>query len=74
MDGDRVLPADASSLMEMLDGALDGLDARKAAPAQAGITAFIDRLQALIEAGALAADDSRLPLETARAILAVLRG
>jgi hypothetical protein len=58
MDGDRVLPADGAALLEGLTGA-------KGAAARHGIEAFIDRVQALIDAGLLDAAAGRLALETA---------
>src|SRR5262249_36125097 len=74
LDADRVLPADGSSLLTALERALEGLTGENPAAASAGIVAFIRRVEALIDAGALDAVDGRLRLETARAILAVLRG
>jgi len=74
MDADRVLPADGSSLLAALERALEGLTGENPAAARGGIVAFVRRVEALIDAGALEAVDGRLPLETARAILAVLRG
>jgi hypothetical protein len=74
MDADRVLPSDGSSLLAALQRALEGLTGENPSAAWAGIVAFIHRVEALIDAGALEAVDGRLPLETARAILAVLRG
>jgi hypothetical protein len=74
MDADRVLPADGSSLLAALERALEGLTGENPAAARAGIVAFIRRVEALIDAGALDALVGRLPLETARAILSVLGG
>jgi hypothetical protein len=74
IDADRVLPADGSSLLASLVRALEGLTGENPSAARAGIVAFIRRVEALIDAGALEAVDGRLPLETARAILAALRG
>jgi hypothetical protein len=72
MDADRVLPADGSSLLAALEGALEGLTGKNVAAARAGIVAFIRRVETLIAAGALEALVGRLPLETARALLSVL--
>jgi hypothetical protein len=72
MDGDRVLPADGSSLLATLDRALAGPDSVSAA-ARAGIEAFIGWAQALIEAGVLAAEDGRPRIEAAAAMGALLR-
>ena len=74
MDADRILPSDNSSLLAALERALGGLTGSNPSAVRAGIMAFIHRVEALIDAGALDAVDGRLPLETARAILAVLRG
>jgi hypothetical protein len=72
MDGDRVLPADGSSLLEPLELALEGLTSENPSSARAGIVAFIRRVEALIAAGAIETVDGRRPLETADALLAVL--
>jgi hypothetical protein len=61
IDGDRVLPADGARLLALLEG----LAGAKGAPAQAGNKAFIDGVQALIEAGLLDAAEGRLALEGA---------
>jgi hypothetical protein len=74
MDADRVLPADGSSLLAALERALEGLTVQNPAAARAGIAAFIGRVEALIEAGALEAADGRRPLQTARALLAARCG
>jgi hypothetical protein len=74
MDGDRVLPADGSSLLAALEWALAGLTGENALAARAGIVAFIGRVEALIDAGVLDAVDGRLPLQTARAVLAARCG
>src|SRR5262249_41592862 len=74
MDADRVLPADGSSLLVSLERALEGLTGENPPAARAEIVAFMRRVEALINAGALEAVDGRLSLETARAVLAVLRG
>jgi hypothetical protein len=74
MDADRVLPADGSSLLAALERALEGLTGVNTLAARAGIEAFVAQVQALIDAGTLEPVDGRLPLETARALLAVLRG
>ena len=72
MDADRVLPADGSSLLVALELALEGLTGENPSSARAGIVAFIRRVEALTNTGALEAVDGRLPLETADALLAVL--
>jgi hypothetical protein len=74
MDADRILPADGSCLLAMLDRALAALTREDPPAARTGIGAFIHRVEALIEAGTLEAGDARRPLETARALLAGLRG
>src|SRR5262245_4729324 len=74
MDADWVLPSDGSSLLAALERALEGLTGENPSAARAGIVVFIRRVEALIDAGALEAVDGRLPLETARALLAALRG
>jgi hypothetical protein len=59
IDSDRVLPADGASLLATLDqiqAGLAGAGGEERAPgaaAQAGITAFVDQVQALIAAGLL---------------------
>jgi hypothetical protein len=72
MDGDRVLPADGSSLLVALELAMEGLTGENPSSARARIVAFIRQVEALIDAGAIEAVDGRLPLETADALLAVL--
>jgi hypothetical protein len=72
MDADRVLPADGSSLLVALELALEGLTGENPSSARAGIVAFIRRMEALIDAGAIEAVEGRLPLETVDALLAVL--
>jgi hypothetical protein len=72
MDGDRVLPADGSSLQTLLERALQGLTAEDAPAARAGIEAFIDRAQALIAAGVLEAADGRPRIAAAAALGALL--
>lgn len=74
MDADQVLPADGSSLLAALERALERLTGENPSAARAGIVAFTRRVEALIDAGVLDAVDGRLPLETARALLAVLGG
>jgi hypothetical protein len=74
MDADQIMPADGSSLLGALEAALEGLTGKNPSAAKAGIGAFIRRVEALIDAGVLEAVDGRPPLETARALLAVLRG
>jgi hypothetical protein len=73
MDADRVLPADGSSLLVALERAREGLAGENPSAAMAGIGAFIREVEALVEAGTIEAVDGRSPIETARAILAVLR-
>ena len=68
MDADQVLPADGSSLLAALERARAGLTGKSPAVARAEIAAFIGRVEALIEAGALEIGDGRRPLETARVL------
>lgn len=72
MDADRVLPADGSSLLVALEQALEGVTGENPSSARAGIVAFIRRVEALIDAGAIEAEEGRRPLGTADALLAVL--
>ena len=72
MDADRVLPADGSSLLVALERALEGLTGENLAAAGVGIVAFIRRVEALIDAGAIEAVEGRLPLETVDALFAML--
>jgi hypothetical protein len=65
MDADRVLLADGSSLLAMLDRAREGLIRKSAPEARAATAAFSSRLQALIEAGVLEAADGESRLEMA---------
>jgi hypothetical protein len=74
MDADRILPADGSSLLAALERALEGLTGENPPAARVEIGAFIGRVEALIESGALEAGDGRLALETARALLSMLGG
>src|SRR5262249_33939456 len=69
-DADQVLPADGSALLVALERARAGLTGKNSGAARAGIAAFIGRVEALIDAGALEIGDGRRPLETARALLA----
>jgi hypothetical protein len=71
MDADRVLPADGSCLLAMLERALGGVAGENTAAARAGIEAFIDRVQALIETGLLEPAEAH-PRITAAATVAVL--
>ena len=73
MDADRVLPADGSSLLKALGRALEGVTRKDSSAARAAIVAFIRRVEALIDGGALDAGEGHLPLETAHALLAALR-
>jgi hypothetical protein len=73
MDADRVLPADGSSLLALLERTLAALTSENAAAARAGIEAFIAQVEALIDAGVLAAGDGRPPIEAAAVIGALLR-
>jgi hypothetical protein len=73
IDADQILPADGLALLAALEEALAGLTGENPAAARAGIVAFIRRVEALLAAGVLEAVDGRRLLETARAILAVLR-
>lgn len=72
MDGDRVLAADGSSLLALLERALAGLTAKNPSAARAGIEAFIRRVEALIEAGLLEARDGPARIEAAAAMTALL--
>jgi hypothetical protein len=72
IDGDRVLPADGSSLLALLERALEGLGAENARAARPGIEAFIGRVEALIEAGMLEAADGHPQIEAAAALAALL--
>jgi hypothetical protein len=74
MDADRILPADGSSLLKALTRALEELTGKNSSAARAEIVAFIGRVEALIDAGTLDATEGRLPLETARSLLAKRRG
>jgi hypothetical protein len=74
MDADRVLLVDGSSLLAALERAQEGLTGENPAAARAGIAAFIARVEALINAGALEIADGRRPLEAARALLAARCG
>jgi hypothetical protein len=74
MDADQILPADGSCLLATLERAREGLTDGDPAAARAAIAAFIRRVERLIGAEALAAVDGRRSLETAHALLAVLRG
>ena len=65
MDGDQLLPADGSSLLELLERAMEGLSVRNAGAARAEIEAFIRRVQALIDAGVLDVTDGRPLIEAA---------
>ena len=72
MDGDRVLPADGSSLLAMLDRAREGLILKSAPEARAATAAFSSRVQALIEAGVIDAADGHPRLEMAAELAALL--
>jgi hypothetical protein len=74
IDEDRILPADGSAPLAALERALEGLRGENPSAARAGVVAFIRRVEALIHDGAIEAVDARLPIETARALLAALRG
>jgi hypothetical protein len=73
MDADRVLPADGSSLLAALERALEGWTGEDPAAARAAIAAFIRRVEALIAAGVLEAEDGRARIEAAAAMAALLR-
>src|SRR5260221_84551 len=73
MDGDHILAADGTSLLATLDRAFEGLAGENPAAAQAGIANFVDRVQALIAAGALAAGDGQPQIEAATVLAAGLR-
>ena len=72
IDGDRVLPADGSSLLAALDRALEGLAGEDAVVTQAGIESFTRRVQILIDAGVLGAGDGQPQLEAAAVLVASL--
>ena len=72
MDGDRILPADGSSLLATLDRVLEGLSAADLPAARAGIEAFLNQVPALIEAGVLEAAVGRPRIEAAAALVALL--
>jgi hypothetical protein len=65
IDSDRVLPADGSALLATLDRAREKLAGEDGPAAQAGFTAFIRQVQALIAAGLLEIGTD-LPLIEAR--------
>jgi hypothetical protein len=73
MDGDRVLPADGSSLLAALDRALAGPNGESVSAARAGVEAFIGRVQALIDAGVLEAAEGGPRIEAAAALGTLLR-
>jgi hypothetical protein len=68
IDGDLVLPADGSALLAVLDRALEGLANGDRPGAQAGITAFVGQVQALIAAGLHEIGDDHLLIEAAAAL------
>jgi hypothetical protein len=72
MDGDRVLLADGSSLLGMLDLAREGLVRQSAQEARAATAAFSSQVQALIEAGVLEAADGHPRIEVAAELAALL--
>ena len=72
MDEDRLFPADGSSLLAALDRALVGLASEDAPAARAALEACVGRVQALIEARVLAAEDGEPPIARATAIAASL--
>jgi hypothetical protein len=74
LDADCVLPEDGGALLAALDAALQDLATGRTPAAGAGIQRFIERAQSLMEAGVLERRAGRPPLETARALLAALRG
>ena len=65
IDSDRVLPADGCALLAALEQLQAELVGENAPAAQAGITAFVDQVQALIAAGLLEIDTDH-PLSEAR--------
>ena len=79
-DADCLRPEDGRALLAALDAALEDLaagdrsGATQGAAARADIQRFIERAQSLMEAGVLEGRAGRPPLETARALLAALRG
>ena len=68
MDADRVLPADGSSLLALLERTLEELTRENAAAARAGIEAFTGRVEALVEAGLLEAADGHSRLAASAAL------
>ena len=72
IDGDQVLPDDGSSLLALLNRAREALSLEHTAAARAGIEAFISRVLALIEVGALDVADGRLLIEAAAPLRAGL--
>jgi hypothetical protein len=72
IDGDRVLPADGSSLLATLDQALVELIHGDNRGVRAGIQTFVGRVQALIAAQALEASDGHPPIEAAARLIARL--
>jgi hypothetical protein len=71
IDADRVLPADGSCLLAILDRSAQRLTGSNASAARDEIEAFIDEVQALISTGVLEADDGD-PLITAAAAVGAL--
>jgi hypothetical protein len=65
IDGDQLLPADGSSLLALLERAMEGLSVRNAGAARAEIEAFVCRVQALMDGGVLDAADGRPLIEGA---------
>jgi hypothetical protein len=70
MDGDRVLPADGSSLLAALDQAQERLLSQDLQAARTALEAFVRSAQALVDAGVLAIGDGQPPIEVAALIAA----
>jgi hypothetical protein len=73
MDGDRVLPADGSSLLAALGQAQERLLSQDRRAARSALAAFVSRVQALIDAGVLTTGDGQPPIEAATRVAASLR-
>ena len=70
MDSDRVLPAEGSLLLAALDQVEAGLAGEDAPGAQAAISMFVGRVQALIDTAALTAADEQTSIEVAATLAA----
>src|SRR5690242_4158766 len=65
IDGDQLLPADGSSLLALLERAMEGLSVRNTGVAREEIEAFMRRVQALIDGGIMDVADGRPLIEAA---------